>query len=194
MSPTADESPPTVLVVDDERAIADIYAIRIGDGYDVRVAYGGEEALRKVDDDVDVVLLDRRMPDRSGDEVLAEMRSRGLECRTIMTTAVTPDFDIMDLPFDDYLCKPIDRENLHSAIEQQLTAKEYGERFAEYFAIIAKLGLLDSQKSDAELAENDEYQQLQRDADRLREVLDATLAEFEDYEIAFREIDRTPGR
>jgi DNA-binding response OmpR family regulator len=193
MSSTADDSPPTVLVVDDEQAIADIYAIRLGDDYDVRVAYGGEEALRKVEADVDVVLLDRRMPDLSGDEVLAEMRAQGLDCRTIMTTAVIPDFDIMDLPFDDYLCKPIDKANLRSAIEQQLTAKEYGERFAEYFAIIAKIGLLDSQKTGAELAENDEYQQLQREADRLREELDTTLAEFENLELAFRDIDRTPG-
>ena len=194
MSPTADDSEPTVLVVDDEQAIADIYSIRLGEDFDVRVAYGGEEALQKVDADVDVVLLDRRMPDRSGDDVLAEMRARGLECRTIMTTAVTPDFDIMDLPFDDYLCKPIDKQNLLSAIRQQLAAKEYGDRFAEYFAISAKIGLLDSQKTPAELGDNEEYQRLQREADRLREELDAALAEFSDFELAFREIDRTPGR
>lgn len=194
MSPTADGSPPTVLVVDDEQAIADIYAIRLRDDYEVRVAYGGDEALRTVDVDIDVVLLDRRMPECSGDEVLAEMRARGLECRTIMTTAVVPDFDIVDLPFDDYLCKPIDEENLRSAIRQQLTAKEYGDRFAEYFAISAKVGLLDSQKPATELAENDEYRRLQREAERLRGKLDATLAEFEDFEVAFREIDRTPGR
>ena len=194
MSPTAADSAPTVLVVDDEQAIADIYAIRLGDDFDVRVAYGGEEALQKVNADVDVILLDRRMPDCSGDEVLAEMRARGLECRTIMTTAVVPDFDIMDMPFDDYLCKPIDEANLRSAVEQQLTTKEYGDRFAEYFAISAKIGLIDSQKTAIELEDNDEYQRLQREAERLRDELDAALEEFGDYEAAFREIDRTPGR
>ena len=194
MSPTADDSPPRVLVVDDERAIADIYAIRLGDDFDVHVAYGGKEALQKVDADVDVVLLDRRMPDCSGDEVLAEMQSRGLECRTIMTTAVTPDFDIMDMPFDDYLCKPIDKASLQSAIKQQLNAKDYGDRFAEYFAITAKIALLDSQKGPSELADNDEYQRLQRESERLREELDTALGEFSDFEVAFREIDRTPGR
>ena len=194
MSSTADDSAPTILLVDDEQAIADIYAIRLEDRYNVRIAYGGEQALRKVDSDVDVVLLDRRMPNLSGDEVLEEMHSRGLDCRTIMTTAVTPDFDILDLPFDDYLCKPIDKESLISAIEQQLTAKEYGDRFAEYFAISAKIGLLQSQKSPTELARNDEYQQLQRDAEQLRSEMDTALADFGDFELAFREIDRTPGR
>lgn len=194
MSTEAHGSSPTVLIVDDEQAIADIYAIRLEGSYDIRVAYGGEEALEQVDDDVDVVLLDRRMPDLSGDEVLEEMRSRGLTCRTIMTTAVTPDFDILELPFDDYLCKPIDKASLASAIEQQLTAKQYDDQFAEYFAITAKIGLLQSQKTATELERNDEYLQLQRAAEEMREDVDGALESFDDFELAFRDIDRTPGR
>jgi CheY-like chemotaxis protein len=40
----------------------------------VRTAYGGHEALEELSDDVDVILLDRRMPGLSGDEVLEEVR------------------------------------------------------------------------------------------------------------------------
>ncbi|MFB6176845.1 MAG: response regulator transcription factor, partial [Halobaculum sp.] len=93
---------PTVLVVDDEQQVADAYALRLQMEYDdVRKAYGGQEALDTVDETVDVVLLDRRMPDYSGGEVLEKMRERGLDCSVIMVTAVDPDFDIVSMPFDD---------------------------------------------------------------------------------------------
>jgi DNA-binding NtrC family response regulator len=42
---SASESDATVLVVDDESNVADSLSLRIGRRYDVRTAYGGEEAL-----------------------------------------------------------------------------------------------------------------------------------------------------
>jgi CheY-like chemotaxis protein len=62
----------TVLVVDDEQRAADTYANVLASEYDTRTAYGGEEALELVETaDFDVVLLDRRMPELTGDDILA---------------------------------------------------------------------------------------------------------------------------
>jgi CheY-like chemotaxis protein len=69
------EDTPTVLIADDEAAIVDGQAARLTDEYRVRRAYGGHEALEQVGEEVDVALLDRRMPDLSGDEVLDRIRS-----------------------------------------------------------------------------------------------------------------------
>jgi len=60
--------PATVLVVDDEPDVADAYAAQLQNEFIVSTAYGGQEALDKIDDSVNVVLLDRRMPGISGDE------------------------------------------------------------------------------------------------------------------------------
>jgi DNA-binding response OmpR family regulator len=95
------EESAVVLVVDDEPDVADSYAAFLRDRYDVRTAYGGEPALAALDEDIDVVLLDRRMPDMFGDEVLESIRGRGFECRVAMITAVDPDVDIIDMEFDD---------------------------------------------------------------------------------------------
>ena len=46
-----------MLVVDDERDIADLYTTWLGADHEVRTAYSGEEALEKVDEDVDIVEL-----------------------------------------------------------------------------------------------------------------------------------------
>jgi CheY-like chemotaxis protein len=183
----------TVLVVDDEQEVADVYALQLENDYDVRVAYGGEAALEAIDDDVDVVLLDRRMPDLSGDEVLDRIRERGIDCRVVMTTAVNPDFDIVEMPFDDYLCKPIDGTVLRDAIDQQLAAADYDASIEEYYSVTSKLALLETEKSAQALKDSDEYQQLKERADRLREHMDDQLDDFDDLETAFQQLGRGPG-
>ena len=50
-----------VLIAEDDPDLADLYARWIGEEHTVHVAYDGEEALEKLDKDVDVVLLDRMM-------------------------------------------------------------------------------------------------------------------------------------
>jgi CheY-like chemotaxis protein len=183
----------TVLVVDDEEEVADVYALQLQDDYDVEVAYGGEEALAKLDDSVDVVLLDRRMPDLSGDEVLDRIRERDIDCRVVMTTAVNPDFDIVEMPFDDYLCKPIDGDVLRDAIDQQLAAADYDTSIEEYYSVTSKLALLETEKSAQELEDSDEYTELKARADRLRDQMNERLDDFDDIETAFQQLSRGPG-
>ena len=118
----------TVLVVDDERELADLYTEWLSDAHSVRTAYSGSEALELVDATVDVVLLDRRMPDLSGDEVLGEIDTGALDCRVVMLTAVDPGGEIVDMPFDDYLVKPVTDEVLHDAVERMRARDRHDEK------------------------------------------------------------------
>ena len=190
---TDEQSGASILVVDDEQSVADGYALRLGSEYDdVDTAYGGEETLEFLsDDEVDVLLLDRRMPNMTGDEVLDGIRDRGHDCRVIMVTAVNPDFDIVDMPFDDYLQKPIEKENLFAAIEQQLHAEQFDSELEQYFSTSSKLAVLESDKSDAKLEHNKKYQRLKEEAEKLERELDERVDEFEDAVKTFSSIDRT---
>jgi DNA-binding response OmpR family regulator len=180
----------TVLVVDDEREVVDAYALRLRQRYgDVRTAYGGEEALAAMDETVDVVLLDRRMP-YSGDEVLREIRDRGYDCRVIMVTAVDPGFGIVDMPFDDYLCKPIDREDLFAAVDQQLEAASYDDPLTAFFSLTAKLSVLEAERAPEQLEESSEYLRMQRRAEDLRDELAVSEENFAEMLETFTTIDR----
>ena len=146
---TASELPvsrPVVLIVDDDQALADTCEYWLREEYDVRVAYGGKQALEQVDADVDVVLLDRRMPDLSGDEVLDVIDDRGLDCRVAMMTAVAPDTDIVEMPFDEYLVKPVDEESVTETVEELLVRAEFDERIREYFALASTEAVLDGRE------------------------------------------------
>ncbi len=183
----------TVLVVDDEQEVADVYALRLRGEYETRTAYGGNEALEKLDEAVEVVLLDRRMPDISGDAVLTEIRDGELDCRVIMLTAVDPGMDILEMDFDDYLCKPVEKDDLVAAIDQQLQVQRYDERLSEYLEVTSKLALLETELSSQEVSNNQKLQELSTRAETLKEQMDESIEELDDMEAAFREIGRHPG-
>jgi DNA-binding response OmpR family regulator len=187
--------PATVLVVDDEHDVADAYAAQLESEFIVTTAYSGQEALDALDDSVDVVLLDRRMPGISGDEVLERTRDRGLDCRVAMVTAVDPDFDIIDMPFDDYVIKPVSREDLFETIERLLRSSEYEQQLREYYSMTAKHATLMANKPDSELANSKEFSALEEEMDHLRENLDETIEAFdaEDFVAAFRDLGGGPA-
>ena len=184
-------SDPVVLIVDDEDTVADTYALRLQGRYETRTAYGGEEALSEVDESVDAVLLDRRMPDIHGDDVLEEIRDRGLTCKVIMATAVDPDLNILEMDFDDYLCKPIFQETLIETLEKHLdNADDENAELDEFFSIVSKVSVLEEEKTRAELKESDEYQHLKQRADELGKDLRGNVEDFEDILDTYRDINR----
>ncbi len=183
---------PAVLVVDDEVRLADLFSTWIESKWPVATAYDGEDALEKLSDATDVVLLDRRMPGLSGDEVLAKIREAGYDCRVVMVTAVDPDFDIIEMGFDDYLVKPVTKADLHSVIEAVLERSTYAADIQEYYALVSKRALLEAEKSAHELANHDEYQTLCERADELRERVDGSvsrLSSHDDFVGAFYDLD-----
>lgn len=182
---------PQVLMVDDEKKVADAYALRLDGVADVTVAYGGEEALDKINEQpaFDVILLDRHMPDLSGDEVLERVRERDIDTRVIMVTAVDPDLSVLDMPFDDYLAKPVEREDLHAAVDEQCLVLAY-DLLGEYFSLESTRAVVQSELQ----AEDDESQsRLEEIEDRLETTeqrVRSLLPEAEELLSQFSGIDR----
>jgi DNA-binding response OmpR family regulator len=174
-----------VLIVDDEERVAETYRIRLRDDYDVDVATGGREALEMVDEDHDVVLLDRRMPDVSGDEVLDEIRERDLSCKVVMVTAVDPDFDLVNMECDDYIVKPVEDNELHEAIDRALQIAAYGQRRQELGAKKLKRNVLDVEMHEEERKESEEYQTLEAEIADLEAEVDELEAD-----LGIEEVDR----
>ncbi len=183
--------PPLVLVVDDEEEVADTFALRIQSEYDTRVAYGGEEALSKLDDDVDAVLLDRRMPDLHGDEVLAQLRDRGHDCAVVMLTAVDPELNILEMDFDDYLCKPVRGDALVDCLEQHIETKRGdSDHLDEFLSVVSKVDILQDNNPVVELEENEEYRRLIERAEELAPIVREEVDDLDQILETFRSINR----
>lgn len=166
-----DRSDVDVLVVDDEDDLAEIYADMLSVEYDTRVATSGEEALEKADESVDVALLDRRMPGMHGDAVLGELRREGLDCQVAMLTAVEPDCDIVELPFDDYKLKPVSGDELLGLVATLVERATFDELSQKYFRLVSKKAALELADEDG----GDEYEELLARIEEVRTEMDAVL-------------------
>jgi DNA-binding response OmpR family regulator len=106
-----------VLVVDDERALADLIATGLTrQDMAVDVAHRGDDADELLCvNDYDVVVLDRDVPGLHGDEVARRLNARGAMTRILMLTAATTLADRvhgLELGADDYLTKPFEYPEL----------------------------------------------------------------------------------
>jgi DNA-binding response OmpR family regulator len=109
----APSTPPTLLVVEDDRKL--VRALERGlthEGYEVDVAYTGEEALQRVRGRAyDAVVLDVMLPGADGFEVCQAMRREQRTLPVLMLTAraeVADRIRGLDAGADDYLVKPFD--------------------------------------------------------------------------------------
>jgi len=190
---TEQSTPAGVLVVEDDRITADLYAEWLGETYDVETVHDGTDALERLDETVDVVLLDRMMPGLSGGEVLEAIRDADIDPQVAMVSAVTPDLDIVQMGFDAYLEKPIDATALHETIDRMLTRAEYDERLQELFSLIERQDTLEAVETAEVLEASEEYRSL---TDRLATVqtdVESLLADLpdEDFRIAVECLQRT---
>ena len=174
----------TVLIVEDEVELAESYAEILDNEHEVRIATTGEEGLETIDHDVEVVLLDRRMPGMSGDEMLGKLVERGITAKVAMLTAVEPEVDIIGLPFDDYITKPVDNEELLALVDVLLKRAAYDERSQKFFQLAAKKATLET----AGREQSAEYRELTDRLQQLQQEVDATLDELS-TEKAFIDID-----
>jgi len=171
------DDPPLVVIVEDEPAVAEGYQLWLEGEYRTRVATDGGEALEVIDEEADVVMLDRMMPDMAGEEVLAELRARGLDVGVVMVTAVEPDFDVIEMGFDAYITKPPDRDELLQVIEQLAERSALSDELQEYYSLMARKGTLEAEKTRAELEESDAYDELVERIDEQQEEVDGTLGD-----------------
>lgn len=182
MTDGIEQAPPKVVLVEDEKPLADLYADWLRPVYTVEVAHDLPTAVEVLDDTVDIALLDRRLPDGSGDEILRFIRDIGLECRVAMVTAVDPGLDIIDMGFDDYLCKPITKDELHSMLRGLQERSFYQEAMDEYYTLVSKKALLETHCTDAELQASEEYGELDARQEALQQQLTSITDSFTETE------------
>ena len=181
-----------VLIVDDESEVTSLYEGWLSD-YRTYVAHDGREALTILYErskDIDVVLLDRKMPKLSGPEVLERIRANEYDCRVAMITAVAPGYDIIDMPFDEYVTKPVGDDILRTTVESLHNRAEYAETLTHYYSLASTHANLLAEHSAEELQENDEFVSLEDEIADVRRTLDCSLEvnDHREFQHALREI------
>ncbi|TRO53855.1 response regulator [Candidatus Bathyarchaeota archaeon] len=119
------ETSRTILIVDDDKSILRTFTrILQKNGYKIETAETGKEAIEKViDKHYDLALLDIRLPDMDGTELLAKIKEQMLNTIKIMITgfpSLESGVKALDEGADAYLVKPVKPEDLLMLIKEKL--------------------------------------------------------------------------
>ena len=133
------KSQPVILIVDDQaknNELLEAYLVPLG--YEVIKAVSGEEALRKLaENQIDLILLDVMMPGMDGFEVTRRVR-QNMTLRLIPIVLVTALKETQDrvngieAGCDDFISKPIDKNELLARVRSLLKAKAYNDLMINY--------------------------------------------------------------
>ena len=129
-----------ILVIDDEKLICwSLQKDLTKEGYEVLTAQSASEGLRLFEQEsVDVVLLDIRLPDGNGQEILSVMRRKDPLVEVIMVTAnddVRTAVQCVQAGAFTYLHKPFEFDELRLNVEKAVEAKRLREKVAEWESV-----------------------------------------------------------
>ncbi|MGG4610059.1 envelope stress response regulator transcription factor CpxR [Providencia sp. Me31A] len=120
-----------ILLVDDDRELTSLLKELLEmEGFNVVIAYDGEQALQQIDSSIDLLLLDVMMPKKNGIETLKELRQLH-QTPVIMLTARGSELDKvlgLELGADDYLPKPFNDRELVARIRALLRRSNWSEQ------------------------------------------------------------------
>ena len=161
----------TVFIIDDEEEMIVLLEDCLSNHYTVESETSAARALQKIDSTVDVVLLDRKMPEISGDETLGLLREEGFDVQVAMITGVKPTEEIMEMPFDDYMVKPVEEPEVLGLVDTLMTRKQYHRASQRLFRNVSKMKAL----KRVGRTDTEEYDQLVEQTAELREEIDQIL-------------------
>jgi len=125
-----------ILIVDDDKVILQsLKNILESEGYGVYTAETGQEAIRLVKENAfNLALLDTKLPDMEGTELLTTMLSISPQMMKIMLTGY-PSLEnavkSLNLKANAYLMKPVTPEKLLKAVKEKIGEQEDAERMSE---------------------------------------------------------------
>ena len=113
----------TILIVEDDKDINEMLqkVLKIN-GYNIKSAYSGTEALLLHNSDVDLIILDLMLPGKSGEEIINELK-KIKNVPVIVTSAINDidtKLDLFNLGADDYVTKPFNNDELLARIKVHL--------------------------------------------------------------------------
>ena len=117
-----------LLIVDDEYGIVDTLKTYFASFYEILIAYSGTEALQKIRNRPDLILLDINMPDMNGIEVLKELKKQNKNIKILMLTVhseVEYLIKAIDIGANGYILKDSGSLELKQAINVIMTDGSY---------------------------------------------------------------------
>ena len=145
---------PRILVVEDNKVTSAMIADYLrSHSYQVDQAYGGVEALLRLEEsDYDLILTDIIMPDLDGIELLRKVRVRDTEQEVVIISSsvdINHTIEAVRLRANDYIVKPIDFGELHASVDKAVKRARAGRLGKEHRKVLEMKMFEEGQRADS---------------------------------------------
>jgi len=147
----------TILLADPDRRITEMYRQWLVDQYTILRGHNAAEVRARLDDDVDVLMLDDGLHGTDSQTIVENYREH---CRTILLVDDRPDFTVLDIPCDDVLRKPVVRSSAVEKIDEQLSRRDESEDRRDLASLIARQKLFETAYAPERLDSDDAFRDL----------------------------------
>jgi two-component system NtrC family response regulator len=125
-----------ILIVDDDESIRTVLLTILADkGYSTDTARTGREAIKKTNTKLyNLALIDIRLPDMEGTQLLTQMKSRTPRMRKVIMTgypSLNNAVDALNMGADAYVMKPFDMEKVLATIKDQFEKQKEEMSFSQ---------------------------------------------------------------
>lgn len=153
------EDSTTIVLADDDDRLVEMHTNWLSE-FEIKTATDGKTARDALDETVDVLITDRRMPELSGEELAQYVATSGYDCRTVFVSSVGPDQSLCSVPFDGYVQKPAAPEKLQTVIDDVVARKSQPPKVREFESLQARIELFESQLPKERRKETEAYRNL----------------------------------
>lgn len=184
------QEPSHILVVDDEKSTASPHTKWLREQYIVSEANSQDAALTKLNEGIDIVILNCDTMEWAGLALLQEIDDRRHDQYVLVMTETEPEIDITSLPIDEYLVKPASHTEFANTVKRLIQLGTYDDLLQKHFSLVSKLTALHTTDSSTELAEDKRHTDLCNRIATLEANLDRITRELNeaDYHAAFRAV------
>lgn len=176
-------NPPTVLIVNGDIDTANRFAIWLGKDSTVHVAHDRKTASTLLDETVDVVVVERNLPDKTNLDILATLHHKNLDCQVAMLTDEESLGGVIETEVDDYLVKPVSEAELCETVEQLVAYATYTEKIDDLYELTVVKSLLETHSS-TDLMLNGQFDRFKMNLEELDEELIAMTDSFSEMQFA----------
>lgn len=186
-------SPPTVLVADGPKRAAR-YRAWLENPFPVRVANSLSDAREAASQAVGVAVLGSGVSEDVKQELLEVVSVRSPFSRSLVIQAGDDPPMLEDPGYDACLFQPVERAELRDAVERLARIATYERAVSAFFEYTTYAANLEVGRDDAELAEDETYQDIQHRIDRTRTTLDRIRASLDeaDRRVLMESIEADP--
>jgi DNA-binding NarL/FixJ family response regulator len=175
---TSQDTDATILIINADRQEAETYADWLA-GYTIQITDDSERALATADT-VDVILLAGDFADPPSDELLGRLRARNPDCQIGLLSANRVGPDVLRLDFDEYVPRPLDREELRDTVARLVDHRVVEGSVETYLSLVSRRRQIEARRDDEDLTDDERYRELTGEIAARRQQIRSLLERIDD--------------